>query len=454
VSGAPSGTRRLGLVAVMSLLSLASCDPCAGTASCRVPRHFAINGQIVGAVDGRGIDGILIDAIHVGGVPSDRDSLSTRTSSGGFFRFDVGAPQAGSATFDLVVHTPRLDQPYRVPVNVTTHDQAGDADVLDRWVADPYFANFLELVRRGTPDTRLASTTVTFTRTSGALLSVPTFTTTTDIAGRAPLFQFLVFPRTYDTVAGDLRIDLPAPLRAETQRLALMPTHLYRPPPAILRRAAGPSFNYAAQAYDRRTIRPVPGVRMTFHRVSGAQLSQNDFDMISDATGYFRFSPLPLESGNVEAEITLVPPPPGGPQRFRATFPTFDDDAARIFAFWGVEPHMPYFCIIGGGGRTLSGVIVEVRRTSGIALDSSSFTRTTDAAGNFLINPQPQALGDAVFDLLIRAPVPFQPFLVRNVRLPALDEDVPLGRLVWIWDLSKPLNAPPGAEIVMMPVGQ
>lgn len=224
----------------VTMLSLASCDPCTGTVSCRVPTHFAINGQIVGAVDGRGVDGIRIDAIHVSGVAANSDSLSTRTSNGGFFRFDVGASQAGSATFQLVVHTPRLDQPYRVPVSVATHNTAGDADVLDRWVADPYFANYLELFRRGTSDDRIASTRVTFTRTAGAQLSVPVFSTTTDIAGRAALFQFFVFPRTYEPVTGDLRIEFAPPLSPETQRITIMPTHLYRPPPGIVRLSAGP----------------------------------------------------------------------------------------------------------------------------------------------------------------------------------------------------------------------
>jgi hypothetical protein len=232
--------RRLVPVAVLSMVSLASCDPCTGTVSCRVPTHFAINGQIVGVFDGRGIDGIQIDAIHVSGVAANRESLSTRTSNGGFFRFDVGAPKAGNATFQLIVHTPRLDQPYRVPVNVRTHDAAGDADVLDRWVAEPYFPNYLELFRRGTADDRIASTRITFTRTSGAQLSVPVFSTTTDVAGRAVLFQFLVFPRTYEPVTGNLLIEFAPPLSPETQQITLMPTHLYRPPPGIVRLAAGP----------------------------------------------------------------------------------------------------------------------------------------------------------------------------------------------------------------------
>lgn len=232
--------RRMRRLVPVTMLLLASCDPCTGTVSCRVPTHFAINGQIVGAVDGRGIDGIRIDAIHVSGVRANSDSLSARTSSGGFFRFDVGASQAGSATFHLVVHTPRLDQPYRVPVSVTTHNTAGDADVLDRWVADPYFPNYLELYRRGTSDDRIASTKVTFTRTSGAQLSVPVFSTTTDIAGRAVFFQFLVFPRTYEPVTGNLRIEFAPPLSPETQQITIMPTHLYRPTPGIVRLAAGP----------------------------------------------------------------------------------------------------------------------------------------------------------------------------------------------------------------------
>ena len=232
--------RRMRRLIPLAVLSLASCDPCTGTVSCHVPTHFAINGQIVGVLDGRGIDGIRIDAIHVSGVPANSDSLSTRTSSGGFFRFDVGARQAGSATFQFVVHTSRLDQPYRVPVNVTTHDAAGDADVLDRWVDEPYFPNYLELFRRGTSDERIASTRITFTRTSGAQLSVPVFSTTTDVAGRAVFFQFLVFPRTYEPVTGDLRIEFAPPLSPETQRITIMPTHLYKPPPGILRLAAGP----------------------------------------------------------------------------------------------------------------------------------------------------------------------------------------------------------------------
>jgi len=232
--------RRLIPLTVLSLVSLVSCDPCLGTLSCRVPTHFAINGQIVSAFDGRGIDGIRIDAIHVSGVLANTDSLTTATSNGGFFRFDVGAQQTGGATFDVVVHTPRLDQPYRVPIAVTTHNAAGEADMLDRWVAEPYFPDFLELFRRGTTDDRIASTEITFTRTSGAQLSVPVFSTTTDVAGRAVFFQLLVFPRTYEAVTGDLVIQFAPPLSPETQQITIMPTYLYHPPPGILRLAAGP----------------------------------------------------------------------------------------------------------------------------------------------------------------------------------------------------------------------
>jgi hypothetical protein len=442
--------RRL-VPAASAFALLASCDPCAGTASCRVPTFFAINGQIVNAVDGRGVNGIRIDAIRVAGVASDRDSLTTTTSDNGFFRFDVGAAGQGGATFDIVVHTPRLDQPYRVPVNVTARNQAGDADVLDRWVADPYFASFLELYWRGSSDERI-SVPFTFTRTSGAVLTSPTFSTTTDGAGRAQFFQFSTFPRTFEPVVGDLSINLPAPFRPEVQRgVSVAPTHLYRPPPGIIRRPAGPALSYFVEVYDRRTIRRVPGVRMTFHRVSGAQVEPNDFERVSGDGGRLYINPRPLESGEVVADITLVPPPPGGPQRFRATFPTFDADETRMFSTWGVQPHMPYFAILSGGGRTLPGVTVEIRRTGGIALDSSFIVRTTDAEGNFIINPQPQAVGDAIVELTVRAPAPFRPFLVRNLRLPTIDENGPIGRLLWIWDLSKPLTAPPGADIVLLP---
>jgi hypothetical protein len=223
---------------------LTSCDPCSGIASCSSGAYLSATGQIVDAESRQGVDGVRIDAIRVGGIEVEKDSLSTVTSNGGFWRLEFSPTSAGTLDADFQVSPPGVAS-YRLHgVRLTTRDHGGDANLNERWVTVLYFYHLLELFTGGAADRRVENAQVTFTRTGGVELRGPgvssgAYHDTTDIGGRMPLFPWTgsnaVYPIEDGAVVGTLTIVAPGLAPLTVPGLSLEASHIYRDGAAIER---------------------------------------------------------------------------------------------------------------------------------------------------------------------------------------------------------------------------
>ena len=223
---------------------LASCDPCTGIASCASGAYLSATGQIVDADTRQGVDGVRIDAIRVGGIELEQDSLSTVTSNGGFWRLEFSPTSAGTLDADFQVSPPGVES-YRLhDIHLTTREHGGDANLNERWVTVLYFYHLLELFTGGAADHRVENAQVTFTRTGGVELRGPgvsggAYHVTSDAGGRAPLFPWwganAVYPIEDGSVVGTLTITAPGLAPLVVPDLGLEASHIYRDNAAIER---------------------------------------------------------------------------------------------------------------------------------------------------------------------------------------------------------------------------
>jgi hypothetical protein len=84
-------------------------------------------------------------------------------------------------------------------------------------------------------------------------------------------------------------------------------------------------------------------------------------------------------------------------------------------------------------------VPVGFRRTGGIELNPAEFERATNDTGIVMLTSTPAGEGEVVGDITVRSPAPHPTFVVRGVRLQAIDGDPPGGRiLIGDWDVTAP----------------
>lgn len=432
------------------LAGSAGCDPCAGTPSCTTGPRFAVAGQIVEPATGAGVDGVRVTIVRRGGVSTDRDSVEAITRAGGHWSVDLPAEGAGEVLFDVRVASPNAE-PYLVPgLREATVEGAGEARIIRRWVAYPYFPVQAELFFRGSGDERVKGVAVEFRRTGGVALAFDTvFRARTDGAGRMPLLDRQAPAAGFGVLVGDLTVKLPAPYATEVVRgIQLANTYLYRDATRVLRVGVGPNLDYAIQFFDRASGRPVPGVGITFTRTGGVATTPTTITSMSQAGGAAPIRLRALADGEVVGTVIVRPPAPGTVDTIRnVRLATFHSDRGRVLANWNVLPYMPYYGLVRGNGIGLAGTQVTVTRTSGITLDPPSYTWTVGSDGVLFLNPVPKAVGDAVVDLTFRPPAPYAAFTVHGLKLTAVEEDHPQGVLLWIWDLEKGPSGPPGTTI-------
>ena len=432
-----------GMVGLVPL----GCDPCSGVAQCSTAGnspYLAVDGQIVQAATGFGVDGVSVSIVRRGGISVTVDSLSTVTANGGHWRVEFSTASAGTLEADAIVSTPE-GLSYTVHgLHFGSSPRVGDANLVDRWVSDLYFPNLGEFYARGSDDQRVAGARVEFRRTGGiALLGAGAqngvFTGTTDFAGRVPLFTLNgagVFTNTVGDVVGDLIIHRSPTDSSVVPGLHVASTYEYRRAPTILRFGVGPSLNYQGEVYARATGVRIAGVQVDFQRTGGLALTVSAFTTVSDKNGRFDFPTFPLASGAVDARLVFRAPIPSTPETLFVSLPTFDADGARFFRVIGLGAYLPYYGIVVLGGTGVDGVQVDVARVSGIGIAPASFSTRTSNGGIFAIQPAPSALGDVVVDLTIR-PQGFAPYTIRGVKLSTADRTVP-DRLIGVFRVDAP----------------
>ncbi|MEP6494707.1 MAG: hypothetical protein ABJF01_18620 [bacterium] len=418
--------------------------------------RLVIDGQIVRSQDGRGVDGIRVDVMHSGGVGIDAESTSVTTSAGGFWHIDMPATATGDVILDVRVNTPVLKHPYIVRgLHVQPVTRHGDAKILDRWVVNPYFPNYVDIFLRGAGDRPVTSTVVVFQPTVGELTGAAVtnglaHTETDPIFGRAQFFLYNAFATDTGDVIGDMSIELPAPFATSVVHgVRISPTYIYRAPGIVSRFGVGPSLEYAAQIYDRATGRTLPNIRVEFHAVGGIPVGAPDVITSTDADGYVRFHSQPLQSGNVIADITITPPR-GAAETRHDTIPTFDTDLGKLLGNWTVGPFLPFHGTVRAAGKDLAGVPVRIRQTGGVTVSPADTVMLTTADGGIPFAPIPNTAGNVVLELTFMSPAPYAKFTVSNLVLAAIQHDSP-PQLVWIWDLATAVSGPPGTIVKIVP---
>lgn len=233
----------MAAIAITSMASL-GCDPCSGIASCARGDFLAASGQVVEAGTGRGVDGVRLDFVRVGGIALSADSLSTTTHGGGFWSLEFSPTSSGQLRVDVRVSAPG-EAPYvirNLPLETKLH--GGDANLNQRWVTRLYFNYMGELYYDGTADSRVVNAPVTFRKTAGVEIYGPgiqdsVHQTSTDFAGRVNLFPSdggnAVYAREEGALIGDLLVTVPGGRVSTLRGLSLVPTHLYQQQSIIAR---------------------------------------------------------------------------------------------------------------------------------------------------------------------------------------------------------------------------
>jgi len=357
---------------------------------------------------------------------------------------DVDAQASGVVVADISVR-PVSGVPYRVKgLQLRTSTRAGDATVFSPW-SGPRFADFAFIYLRGATREPLQGVEVVFRRTGGVQLANPAdsvFRITTPSSGTIPFFNNLIQPIEAGDLIGDLTINIPAPFTPTVHKDVHIPaTPNYHPGALIRSFGAGPSLAYHLEVdYRGKYNTHVAGAQVTFQRTGGIMIDPPSWTQTTADDGRAIFYVRPLESGTLIGDVTVVPPAPWKSYtRTGMQFPTFDDDGAILYAILWVGPGLSYYVIIRNNGVPMKGVEVDFQRTGGIEVSPASLSSVTNDSGMVFIAPEPASEGDLTADITVKPPAPLAGFVVRGLKLTAVDADIPGGRiLLGDWDLASP----------------
>lgn len=436
------------LVPALSI-ALSACEPCAGLVGCTVAPHAAVTGQILDDGSGRPVAGVVVDLIRTGGVLLERDSIRTKTDAMGLFGFDVGAERDGETVVTMVVRPPSGTSYRANGVVLQTTNRAAEARVMPPWSTVPHLPDYVEIHRRGAPGEALPGVEFEFKRTGGVdFQNLPSgvFRSAANASALAPMFGDAVRPSDAGVMVGDLTVFLPDPPGPSTYRgYRVTATPEFRYPARIYRLGAGPNLDYWVPVMNRgKPGTYVSGVRLDFQRTSGIEIDPPSWSQVSDAGGSVLFPARALQYGTVTGNVTVTPPAPWKSYTRTISLATFETDSTPFGPVIGVGPGFQYYAIVRASGVPLKGVEVSFQRTSGISITPSPFTVVSNDSGMVFLTPEPQGEGEVVGDITVRPPAPHATFVVRNVRMQAIEGDVPGGRiLIGDWDVT----APPAARV-------
>jgi hypothetical protein len=241
---------------------------------------------------------------------------------------------------------------------------------------------------------------------------------------------------------GDLVVDLPPFGPTFHRDVRLSAKTAFRAPSQLHQFGFGPNLEYHLAIYYRGIgeFGGGPPVRVQFRRTGGIQVTPENWEQTTDGFGRVAFFVRAHEYGVLRGDVTIIPPAP-----FRTytvtdlALETYDVDGAKLYDDYGVGPGLPYYVVIRRNGTPIPGVPVGFRRTGGIELNPAEFERATNDTGIVMLTSTPAGEGEVVGDITVRPPAPHPTFVVRGVRLQAIDGDPPGGRiLIGDWDVTAP----------------
>lgn len=445
-SGVADALIRGAFPAALIALLCAGCEPCAGIVSCRIPARVAVVGRVIDDSTGKPVSGIPIDFIRTGGVALERDSVRVVTESNGTFSVEIASVGSGTVVADIVVRPPGEPSYRRRAHSFVTSTIRGEAAVLPTWSTKLSLPDLAIVYRRDGAREQMEFTGIYFKRTGGAKVSGLTddaFYAVTDGSGYARLFGGLVTPLEDGEVIGSLEIVLPPPLGTMHQDVRIPVRPEYRAPAQVRFFGAGPSLNYHFAFASRGNGLEIPGVAVSFKEDSGIAISSPTWSRTSDATGRVAFPARPETYGTAYGRLTITPPSPWKAYARDVALPAFDSDDAQLYGVYGVGPGTPYYVIILKNGVRAKDIPVEFQRTSGVMITpATAFATVTNDSGAAFMSLVPSGEGEIVGDITVRPPAPFATFVVRNVKLQAIDADLPARIKIGTWDVAAP---PPSA---------
>lgn len=438
----------LASLTTLAVAAVTGCDPCFGVSACNVSARFAVQGRLLDDSTGRPVRGAAIDFVRTGGIATERDSARVLTNDEGLFHFDMNAQGVGEVGGDIVVRLPNGGG-YRSPgMRFPASTRRGEGKLLPPWSTTPRLPDLAVVYRRGTPFEALADVVVEFRQTGGPLVSGiqnGLYTDTTDASGMFYLFANQVQPLDGGDVVGDLTVKLPPPLDAVHRDMHIPVQTVFKPASRLHLVGVGPNLEYHIEVRNRGTGEVVPGVRVDFERTGGIAVEPPTWSQVTERSGRVVFPVRALAPGTLTGNVTIAPSPPFKTyQKTGLQFPTYDEDGARLFMAVGIGPGLPYYAIIRNGATPLRGVQVDFLHRGGIAVNPAAFSRFTNDSGMVFLFTAPASEGDVIADIRVHSPAPFPGFLLRNVKLTALEADPPGGRiLLGDWNVAVP---PTGSE--------
>ena len=191
---------RIGLAALVPIVALAGCDPCAGV-SCSTTPHVTITGTIVDPATGAGASGMRVNlrATDAGGYSAE---TLTTTGATGVWQATVDVQTSGDASAVVTVSGANASYTATLPVQAST--KHGDAIAVGLWTDVPYIQQLLSVLVKEQP---LVGADVHFEPKSGPRLLNARTNSTTNGAG---IFELRFAAQTLGSVVGVLTITHPS----------------------------------------------------------------------------------------------------------------------------------------------------------------------------------------------------------------------------------------------------
>ncbi|HEX3865993.1 MAG TPA: O-antigen ligase family protein, partial [Gemmatimonadaceae bacterium] len=271
---------RLGLVAAIPLLAaMASCDPCAGTASCSTSPQVALSGTIVDHATGAGVGGARVD-VHLTAASGATASGSAVSASDGVWLVTIGTANTQTEQAQITV-TASSRPSYTVSgLAITPSTQSGAATLLGTWTDVPSARYLATLVVGGTP---LVDAQVHFTPNAGQGL---TSAQTDAVTNGAGIFELDFAGQTLATIVGVLTVTHPSLSQPAVLFGYQIPLDYHFGIPASRATVPiGAQLSYGGEVVFRGTGEKVANVGVDFLRTGGIATTPNEVSATTSSSG-------------------------------------------------------------------------------------------------------------------------------------------------------------------------
>ena len=416
-----NGSRVAAVPALLAVVAVTACNPCAGSADCTTAPRVDVTGTIVDATTGNNSSNVRVTVTLANGT-----SKAVTTNSEGRWRIEIeNAPSDVSKTSVTVAVAGSSG--YTVPnVALTTRTLAGDAQDVGRWTSKATARFQVALAYRGKP---LVGATVTFTPTAGVSAQALNAAGTSNGSG---IFELDLEGPQLGVVVGTLHIVHPDVRRSDLNGFAIPLEYKYALPASRGDISIGGQVAYSGLVLFRGTDQRLAGVPVEFQRTGGVSTTEQVARATTGDGGYFRldFTPLvqditPLNGADVIGDLVIKPA--NRPEtRYRGLhLAVYDSLFIRSLGLFAYGDRWQYAVELFDRGLLADApnVSVEFRQTGGVPITPSDFVGKTDANGRFEMRAVTvRDTGTVTGDFIVSAPGK-APQTIRTLQLRTNSDD-------------------------------